>query len=107
VPFAKRAERNRVVELAAEALSQALADRGGVNFYRRLLWQLLRAADRGGGDYFGQLHLMAARARADVQEGFARKGGALFVSRLKGALWWDEVMRAPPTRVGSSVGVKA
>jgi hypothetical protein len=100
VPHAQRGERNRVVELAAEALAQALADRRGVNFYRRLVWQLLRRADAGGGEHWHAVYEQARRAAVDAAEGFARRPGALFVSRLKGAPWWDEVMRGPPVRVG-------
>lgn len=101
VPHVDRSERNRMVDLAAEALAQALSDRGAVNFYRRLMWQLLRASDRQQGDYFYAVYLAAARAQVDVREGFARRGGALFTSRVKGAAWWDELWRGPPVRVGS------
>ncbi len=103
VPHADKEQRNSMVDLAAEALSQALGDAGGRNFYRLLLWQLLRAHDRHQGDHFHAVYLMAVRARVDVREAFARKGGALFTSRVKGAPWWDEVMRGPPVRVGGRV----
>lgn len=43
----------------------------------------------------------ARRAQVDAAEGFARRPGALFTSRLKGAPWWDEVRRASG-RVGLS-----
>lgn len=100
VPHADRSTRNRMVDLAAEALAQALADAEGRGFYQKLLWQLLRRADATGDDYSYSVYLMAQRARTDVQEGFARKGGALFTSRVKAAPWFDEVMRGPPVRVG-------
>jgi hypothetical protein len=83
-----------MVELAAQALSQALSDQNSVSWYQKLLWQLLRRFDATGDDYSYQVYLAAQRARTDALEGFARKPGALFVSRLKGAPWWDEVMRA-------------
>ncbi len=102
VPHAGREARGAAVDLAAQALAAALSDRGGLNFYRSLLWQLLRRADVTGDDYSYQVYLAAQRAAVDAQEGFARKPGALFVSRLKGAPWWDEVMRAPPVRVGTA-----
>jgi DNA-binding transcriptional ArsR family regulator len=94
VPHAGRQARGAAVDLAAQAMAAALRDRAGVMFYRRLLWQLLRRSDAGRGDHWQSVYLAAARASVDAQEGFARKPGALFVSRLKGAPWWDEVMRA-------------
>lgn len=100
VRYVVRAERSAAVSLAAEALAAALADRGGLNFYRRLLWQLLRRADAGGEAPFHQVYEQARRAAVDAQEGFARRPGALFVSRLKGAPWWEAVRRQPPVRVG-------
>ncbi len=100
VPHAGRDARGAAVDLAAHALSQALSDRAGVNFYRRLLWQLLRRSDAGGGDHWHAVYLAAQRAAVDSSEGFARRPGALFVSRLKAAPWWSEVWAAPPVRVG-------
>jgi hypothetical protein len=100
-PHVERGDRARAVDLGAQALAAALRDRAGVNFYRRLLWQLLRRSDAGGGDHWHAVYLAAQRAAVDAQEGFARKPGAVFVSRLKGAPWWDEVMRQPSTRVGT------
>ncbi len=100
VPHAGREARSAAVSLAAEAMAAALRDRGGVMFYRRLLWQLLRRSDAGRGDHWQSVYLAAVRASVDSHEGFARRPGALFVSRLKGAPWWSEVWDAPPTRVG-------
>ncbi len=70
-------------------------------FYRWLLWRLLRLSDQHRGDYWYQVYEQACRARTDASEGFARRPGALFVSRLKAAPWWDEVIRQAPTRVGA------
>jgi hypothetical protein len=78
-----------------------LRDRAGVNFYRRLIWQLLRRLDATGEDHFGMVYEQARRAAADSAEGFARRPGALFVSRLKRAAWFDEVMRGAG-RVGTA-----
>jgi DNA-binding transcriptional ArsR family regulator len=100
VPHAGREARGAAVDLAAQAMAAALRDRGGVNFYRRLLWQLLRRSDATGAAPFGMVYEQVRRAAADSQEGFARKPGALFVSRLKAAPWWDELLRVPPVRVG-------
>ncbi len=81
------------VDTAAQALATALADHSSVNFYRRLVWGALRASQRGL-DVFPMVYQMAVRARVDVQENFSRRGGALFVSRLKATEFWDEVMRS-------------
>ncbi len=101
VKHAPKEDRNQMVQLAAQALATALTDSGSTNYYQKLLWQLLRRYDATGEDYSYQVYLMATRARTDTLEGFARRPGALFVSRLKGAPWWDEVMRQPSTRVGT------
>lgn len=100
VRYAPREARGGVVDLAAQALAQALRDRAGTGFYRRLLWMVLRRFDATGEDFSYQVYLAAQRACVDAQEGFARRPGALFVSRLKRASWWSEVWAAPPTRVG-------
>lgn len=100
VPFAEKGDRNTAVDGAARALAASLGDAGSVMFYRWLLWQLLRLSDRHQGDYWHQVYEQARRARADATEGFARRPGALFVSRLKGAPWWDEMRRQPTVRVG-------
>lgn len=102
VRHAPREDRGQVVDLAAQALAQALRDRGSLNWYRRLLWQLLRRFDATGEDHTYAVYLVAVRARVDASEGFARKPGALFVSRLKDVQWWSNVITGPPTRVGSS-----
>jgi DNA-binding Lrp family transcriptional regulator len=80
------------VDLAALALATALADHGSVNFYQKLVWGALRASQQGL-DVFPMLYQMAIRARVDLQEGFSRKGGAVFVSRLKQTQFWDALAR--------------
>jgi hypothetical protein len=80
------------VDLAALALATGLADHSSVNFYRRLVWGALKASQRGL-DYFPTVYQMAIRARVDVQENFSRRGGALFVSRLKQAGLYDEILQ--------------
>jgi hypothetical protein len=92
VPFADKEQRAAAVDLAAQALATALANHSSVNFYRLIVWRALRASQRGL-DYFQMIYQIAIRARVDVQENFARKGGALFVSRLKQTEFWDELMR--------------
>ncbi len=94
-------ERNRMVELASQALAQALSDQTSVSWYQKLLWQILRRFDATGDDYSYQVYLMAQRAKTDNLENFARKPGALFCSRLKQADFYDWIMGAPPIRVGT------
>lgn len=93
--------RGEAVDSGARALASALGDAGSLGWYRRLLWQLLRRFDATGEDYSYQVYLMALRARTDRSEGFARRAGALFVSRLKQASWFSEMIGAPPVRVGT------
>ncbi len=100
VQHAPREARGAAVDLAAQALAVALHDRRGLNFFRRLCWQLLRRADAGRGDHWHAVYLAAVRAAVDSSEGFARRPGAVFTSRLKAAPWWNELWRGPPTRVG-------
>jgi hypothetical protein len=101
VTTAPKPERNQMVELAALALAQALSDQSSASWYQKLLWQLLRRFDATGDDYSYQVYLMAQRAQTDALEGFARRAGALFCSRLKQADFYDWIMNSPPTRVGT------
>jgi hypothetical protein len=80
------------VDMAALALVSALGDSRSVNFYRRLVWGALRASQRGT-DHFQTIYQMAIRARVDRVENFSRRGGALFVSRLKQAGLYDEILQ--------------
>jgi hypothetical protein len=82
------------VDMAAQALATALADHSSVNFYRRLVWGALKASQRGT-DHFQTIYQMAIRARVDRVDNFSRRGGALFVSRLRQTAFWDEIMRSP------------
>ena len=100
VPFAPLEERGGMVDLAARSVAAHLAD-DSINFYRWLLWQLLRLRDRGQ-DYFEVVHLMVRRAGVDRAEGFARSAGALLVSRLKRWDVWELIRTVPPYRVGVS-----
>lgn len=101
VRHAEKGERSAAVSLAAEALAAALRDRAGTNYYRKLLWQLLRRFDAtGDAAPFAVVYEQARRAAADVAEGFGRRPGGLFTSRLKRASWYEAVMTGPPTRVG-------
>jgi hypothetical protein len=80
------------VDMAALALVSALGDSRSVNFYRRLVWGALRASQRGT-DYFQMIYNMAIKAKVDYQESWSKKGGAVFVSRLKQAGLYDEILQ--------------
>ena len=104
VPFAPFEARGDAVDLAARSIAHHLDD-DSTNFYRYLLWQLLRLGDRGQGDHWHTLHTMIRRAKADRNEGFARNAGALFVSRLKQWQLWEALRRTPPLAVGPAPNV--
>ncbi len=94
VPAVPKQSRAEKIFEAAKAMSAVLNDNGSHRFYMAVLWGLTKLRDRGGGDYFGTLHLMISRCSADVTEGFARdgNGGKLLVSRLRQSKLYDEVM---------------
>jgi DNA-binding transcriptional ArsR family regulator len=87
VPYAPQKERGKMVDLAARGICQYLGD-DSLNFYRYLLWRLLRLHDQGQ-DYFAPFHTMILRAGTDHREGFARSAGALLTSRLKRWEVWE------------------
>lgn len=93
-------ERREAVEALATTCAITLGDMGNVGFYQYLLWQLLRLSDQGR-DYSQVVYHMLVRARTDLREGFARRAGALFVSRLKASAIWEEVRGVPPLRLAA------
>jgi DNA-binding Lrp family transcriptional regulator len=101
VPHVDKSERSQAVNHAAQAIGMALNDSNSINFYRQLLWQLLRRynMNTNSGDEFQSLHDEVRRAQTDVNEGFARKGGAVLVSRLKQWMTWDDIRRTPIMRI--------
>lgn len=100
LPFMPRAARAEAVDGAAKTIAGALGDTGSLNFYRLLLWNLLRARDHLGLDGFGVLYNAVDRVRVDLLEGFARRPGALLVSRLKRWQGWEALQRVAHLRVG-------
>ncbi len=100
--LANSRDRNHDVDLSAHAVARCLGDTSSLNFYRRLLWQLLRAKDRGW-DFFGSVYHVVVRVMADKQERFARKPGALLVSRLRDLSCWEEIWRDQKQWVGRLV----
>jgi hypothetical protein len=100
VPLVPKQGRREAVDRAARALNQHLTDDGSLNFYRYLVWQLLRLHQQGR-DYVMAVYQMVQRVNADHREGFAKRPGALFVSRLKACALWDELREVPPTRIAA------
>ena len=100
VPFIPKQGRREAVDKAARAISQHLTDAGSLNFYRYLVWQLLRLHQQGR-DYLLSVYQMVQRANADHREGFARRPGALFVSRVKACVLWEELREVPLTRIAA------
>ncbi len=100
VPGLPKQGRREGVDKAARALAQGLTDDGSLDFYRYLVWQLLRLHQQGR-DYLQAVYQLVLRARTDHKEGFARKPGALFVSRLKASRIWDEIREVPLLRVAA------
>lgn len=100
VPFAEKEDLNISVDGAARAMAAALGDAGGLMFYRWLLWQMVRLEATGKDTPWYWVYEQVRRAQVDRREGFARRAGALFTSRLKASAWWDEIQRAPRVRVG-------
>lgn len=100
VPGIPKQGRREGVDKAARALAQHLTDDASLNFYRYLVWQLLRLHQQGR-NYVLAVYQMVLRAGVDHRECFARKPGALFVSRLKACALWSELREVPLTRVGA------
>ncbi len=100
--LASSSNRNHDVDKAAQSVARCLGDMPSLDFYRRLLWQLLRASDRGW-DFFSQVYHTIVRVMADKHERFARKPGALLVARLKTSSCWDELWRDQGQWVGEVV----
>lgn len=98
---ARRQERAQAVDAGAQALAMALRDSSSLNWYRRLLWQLLRRVDETGRDDTRVVLLTAQRCAVDAAEwSELRRPGALFQSRLSAHGWLEAVMAAVPARVG-------
>ncbi|MFX9664957.1 hypothetical protein ABTO78_20080, partial [Acinetobacter baumannii] len=87
VKFCARKDRREFVGRSGETLAGVLRDPKRVNLYRALLWGALRQLDRGV-DLFEPLWRVLERVLVDLQEGFAKKPGALLIARLRQAGLW-------------------
>lgn len=102
LPGVERSERNEMVKLTARAIGYCLGDTSVVSrhFYHRILWNLLRQYDQGN-DWFGAFYNFASRVRTDFNERYAKKAGALLISRLKQWPLWQQLDTTPPYRVAT------
>ena len=96
----RKQQRREVVGALAATCAANLGDVSNVGFYRYLLWQLLRLNDQGR-DHSQAVYYLLLRAKNDLREGFAKRAGALFVSRLKASAIWEEVRGVPSLRVAA------
>jgi hypothetical protein len=94
LPYLASHNRASVVDCAARAIAYHLGDQHSLTFYRRLLWRFAQLSDRGM-NWFQPRYDQVLRAGTDVREGFARRGGAVLISRLKGWAIWDELEHLP------------
>jgi len=100
VPLVSKQERGAVVDRVAHSLADAMQD-SSVNWYRWMLWQLLRLSD-AGHDHWQNFTALLERVQTDIQEGYAQKPGALFTARFKELGFYDLLNNAPPHRVGAT-----
>lgn len=102
VAYAPVAARNEAVDNAAKAVASHLgSSTSSLNFYRWLIWALLRL-EKQGVSYFYQVFLLVQRAGVDRRENACKNAGGLFVSRLKQSGIWKELREVKHTRVGTS-----
>lgn len=83
--------RAEAVTRASEALAAVLNDRHSRRFYAALLWKSLQAEYSGTRPLRALSHAVT-RVVADMREGFARRPGALLMSRLKEGGWLDATL---------------
>lgn len=98
VKLCAREERRAFVGEAGTALARLLSDGQSAGLYRALLWGALRRLDRGE-DRFEALWNTLDRVLTDLEEGFARRPGALLVARLREGGLWAELVEGAQYRV--------
>ncbi len=89
---ARKEKKAEKIRFAADAISIALNDSRSKRFYMRVLWGAERRRAATGVDYASKVLAGVLRAATDVTEGFARSGGALFVSRLKASGLYEPLL---------------
>ena len=95
-PFDDFEARQQAVNIAAHNLSLILSDSHSLNYWRSLLWQLLRCGDLAQGNYFYELYEQARTVEYDSKSEAMKRPAAVLIARLKSKPWYEHVMRDVP-----------
>ena len=95
-PFNDFEARQQAVNIAAQSLSLILGDTHSLNYWRNLLWQLLRCNDLSQGNYFFELYEQARTVEYDGKSEAMKRPAAVLISRLKTKPWYEHVLRDVP-----------
>ena len=95
-PFDDFEARQQSVNIAAQSLSLILGDTHSLNYWRNLLWQMLRCNDLGQGNYFYELYEQARTVEYDGKSEAMKRPAAVLISRLKARAWYEHVLRDVP-----------
>ena len=95
-PFEDFEARQQAVNIAAQSLSLILADSHSLNYWRNLLWQMLRCNDLAQGNYFFEFYEQARTVEYDSKGEDMKRPAAVLISRLKAKPWYEHVLRDVP-----------
>ena len=95
-PFDSFEARQQAVNIAALSLSLILSDSHSLNYWRNLLWQMVRCNDLGQGNYFFELYEQARTVEYDAKGEKMKRPAAVLISRLKARSWYEHVLRDVP-----------
>ena len=95
-PFDDFEARQQTVNVAAQSLSFVLDDNHSLNYWRNLLWQMLRCNDIGQGNYFFELYEQARTVEYDSKGEAMKRPAAVLISKLKVRTWYEHVLRDVP-----------
>ena len=95
-PFDDFEARQQAVNIAALSLSLILSDSHSLNYWRNLLWQMVRCNDLGQGNYFFELYEQARTVEYDAKGEKMKRPAAVLISRLKSRTWYEHVLRDVP-----------
>lgn len=102
LPYVKLEQRSKAVDSAAKTLAVCLRDSGGCDCSTAgSCGSSCGSRTRSRAINCIGVYEQAQRSKADARTGFAKKAGALFVSRLNATPWWDGMLRQPQVRVAS------
>jgi len=95
-PYSNFEARQQAVNIAAQSLSFVLSDSHSLNYWRNLLWQMLRCNDLSQGNYFFELYEQARTVEYDGKGEKMKRPAAVLISRLKARSWYEHVLRDVP-----------